>query len=527
VFSNISSDISECDSVLEYLESVKKAIADKRAGLATSLQQVRSLRCGIRRLPPEILFRIFAYCYTSNYRWTVRTVSKVCKSWYAAIYASTYFWQRVDLKLGREDFDKNPLAPFLSDRLKASLRTDLSLGAFRTASQIAQVNGGQRFLQVKLRFLDTFSLEYMPFLASLAQKTQSLEIQYISRDCMPTVKKAFSKIIFPVLQNLLLNNDYGNWEDLPFLLQSFPQVCHLSIVTTHRLDLTTLSGLFPQIQHLEIRRPCLTDIASILNQCNILTSLSIGPEIQSSDLTSIQSDTLALPLVQRLVLKTSETLWFSLCLLESLLLPKLQDLNITFTDGARNSLSPYDEGWSLPTVYIASHIHKSRCMLTTFRIRGVITEIDCMVDLLQELPSLETLEYQALRCLPEFEDDILTIDHNINLWLNLRPEGQSNAILPQLQRIDLAVEMSNMVDIAKVLLSRCSTQLHTANLVFYVEESSKSKSKNDDEQDIYLANTRSEMITLFSNQQLARIAITDMLIVRKGSDRFSKFHDFI
>ncbi|KAJ7062020.1 hypothetical protein C8F01DRAFT_122566 [Mycena amicta] len=228
VIESSSPDLERCNADISVLKNALDQAITQRDAIYAHLERCQSLLAPIRRLPMEILLKIFALCnqestFSSDFtswsrltpnehmeqlaRYDLLRLSRVCCVWRTAIMGTPSLWAAIQVNLAEW------LLPSVARRLNPLLSA-------------AVVRSGNCPLQLKLRATGQFyEMPSLELLVQCSSRWQSLTI-WINSGAFRHL--ASLEIKLPLLKSLEIHGDFLNE------LQIFGDAPHLSEVTLRR-----------------------------------------------------------------------------------------------------------------------------------------------------------------------------------------------------------------------------------------------------------------------------------------------------
>ncbi|KAF9075312.1 hypothetical protein BDP27DRAFT_1315869 [Rhodocollybia butyracea] len=411
-------DIEDHDSEIARLHGQILIIEEGKRKLEAQRARLRALLSPVRKLPNEILSRIFQHvCENNSLRgynahtlpihFSAMTISFVCSRWRDLALSSPRLWAHLTIGVCTRDAARElRLINILTRLLKRSSPLKLSLN----------IDCNDCYLREGT----------LPFLDLLLQHAHRWETFTFHALYPLTLYQMPSGLHFPSLVELNIRTFEsplgGPLPDLN-LFEHAPRLCTLATTEAPppKAPFNKLESLHLQRMNIDLASPPV--LANILHNYPSLKSLSLEPDpFEEGDFEELRDPTV-------------QGTWRNItCLvIEAFWQPWL--LNMAFSSFSFPSLNELVVKSKCPTTWpvdaFKSFVTTSSCMITTFTLRGfTVSDVD-LIATLQVMPSLSYLE------IDDFKDSSSQSPITSHFMQSLQHQSTSFPLAPKLHSLRL------------------------------------------------------------------------------------------
>ncbi|KAF5343342.1 hypothetical protein D9758_014181 [Tetrapyrgos nigripes] len=423
-------DVRRYDDEIRRMEARIVSLRNEQQAILFRVDQYRSLLAPIRKVPPEVLGNIFTLCCSVESKIAERIdsppirLSQVCAGWRELAMTTAPLWARLNIDLNR-DMDQMPSG----DKMKSMLDTHLTLSKNSPL---------------------TLSV-------TIPSRWDDLEQAQVVIDCIVPHSSRWQDVSLDISRELLMGPIFaaikGNLSQLQSLFLWPPSKCSISFPTTvATLDVFTSAPMLRNIQigSLTQTEPGipwsqLSDMGlywqngtTMLHRIKLASAAStIGiywchdvplPDLQGPLVHNMRS----LTLIQNKYGSSFRQLY------DAFILPRLTTLHLS---GAESEIAKVN----FPTAYLhlphlLSLIRRSQCSLTSLTLRNLHSPDDDILALLDEIPTLLSLEIHELPTEGDFDNKAITKRLLLEMTFNHRnPRANRSLLLPCLKSLSFRV----------------------------------------------------------------------------------------
>ncbi|KAK7439799.1 hypothetical protein VKT23_017374 [Stygiomarasmius scandens] len=477
--------IAECDRDVQEIDVTIAALKEKRNSLKNKTFTYRSLVAPIRRLPPELLSRIFVlYCSKQGNRFSLRegksspasnsiaalerptfVLNMVCHGWREVALSVPRIWSNFNLVLDTYSWAPREDTGYVCTKIQNALQTylELSRNAPLTISFSClrpsgfDVASQQEIMKQLIQHSDrwqflTLSLDYPQ------------ETEYPQDKCFEGCWSSLVRL--PSLKSFELTA--GKVSELK-LDNLFRVLAHASNLDSFHLvasDISVSSSSTDNLPWNRMTSLCVGRVLRIANlpmlkMCINLTALTLQfIQIRGSDSNDSNVSLITLPCLQSLTIKLqigTIHVPFVVPSLTSLTLEEMGgQFDYNFQMGGQS-----DSNFQWPIDHLVSLLSRSKCVLTSLHLECTSLQDEQVLALLEVVPSLLELG------LDENHRTCMVTDHllqTLTLDMSTAPQGASRVLVPNLQRLILHLRNPFRFNFANlVAMLRSRSPGHTSN----------------------------------------------------------------
>ncbi|KAF5389778.1 hypothetical protein D9757_006016 [Collybiopsis confluens] len=377
-------DIASYDQELHRLDMEAIRLRSRREALMNSIGKLSTLLSPVRRLPNEILLRIFSSCCQENDisstlpgAAAALTLSAVCTKWRAIVMSSPACWSNLTVEAPYEDIDEEEEA---EEEEELARRVEIYLTRSKNHPLILDLDPSHR------------SYGEHPVLALLAQESQRWKVLTYRGRYIPSAYSAFQSLSLPILEKMAYigpdDEEVLDFPDQNLLVHS--PIHELGILSNpfeeDDLALTCFSSLFDSLTTLHHKLSGhIEPFLRVLDRCPRLRHLHVsGDNYENDSELGAHETRRTLPATSLSIsgeaFKNFPDLTIGV-VLASIAAPDLVELELEQVGPHRDELCPM----------LNDFFARSKSRLTILTLRGIrLTDVE-MANLLLYLPYLQTL----------------------------------------------------------------------------------------------------------------------------------------